>query len=61
VNPLALKVLQAHGYSVEGYRSKNWGEFARPGAPVMDFVFTVCDSAAGEACPVCPGHPVTAH
>jgi arsenate reductase len=61
VNPFALKVLEAYGYPVEGYRSKSWEEFARPGAPVMDFVFTVCDSAAGEACPVWPGHPITAH
>ena len=61
VNPFALKVLEAYGYPVEGYRSKSWEEFARPGAPVMDFVFTGCDSAAGEACPVWPGHPITAH
>jgi arsenate reductase len=61
VNPFALKVLEAYGYPVEGYRSKSWEEFARPRAPVMDFVFTVCDSAAGEACPVWPGHPTTAH
>jgi arsenate reductase len=52
VNPFALKVLEAYRYPIEGYRSKSWEEFARPGAPVMDFVFTVCDSAAGEACPV---------
>ena len=61
VNPFALKVLAAHGYRVEGFRSKSWDDFAVPGAPVMDFVFTVCDSAAGEACPVWPGVPVTAH
>jgi len=61
VNPFALKVLDAHGYSAEGFRSKSWEEFARPGAPVMDFVFTVCDSAAGETCPVWPGQPMTAH
>ena len=61
VNPFALKVLGASCYPVEGYRSKNWDEFAAPGAPVMDFVFTVCDSAAGEACPFWPGQPMTAH
>ncbi|PSC05651.1 ArsR family transcriptional regulator [Alsobacter soli] len=61
VNPLAPKVLGNFGYPAEGYRSKSWDEFAVPGAPVMDFVFTVCDSAAGEACPVWPGQPVTAH
>ena len=61
VNPLALKVLGDHGYPIDGYRSKSWDEFAAPGAPVMDFVLTVCDSAAGEACPVWPGHPSIAH
>jgi arsenate reductase len=61
VNPFALKVLAAHGYPVDGYRSKSWDEFAAPDAPKMDFVFTVCDSAAGEACPVWPGQPTTAH
>ena len=61
VNPFALKVLAALDYPVEGFRSKPWDEFAAPGAPVMDFVFTVCDSAAGEACPVWPGQPMTAH
>ena len=61
VNPFALKVLAAYGYPASGYRSKNWDEFARPGAPQMDFVVTVCDSAAGEPCPVWPGHPTTAH
>ena len=61
VNPFALKVLESYGYPAEGYRSKNWEEFAGPDAPQMDFVFTVCDSAAGEACPVWPGHPATAH
>jgi arsenate reductase (thioredoxin) len=61
VNPLALKVLGAHGYPTDGYRSKSWDEFAAPGAPVMDFVLTVCDSAAGEACPVWLGHPSIAH
>ena len=61
VNPFALKVLDKAGYPTEGFRSKSWEEFAVPGAPVMDFVFTVCDSAAGEACPVWPGQPMTAH
>jgi arsenate reductase len=61
VNPFALKVLESYGYPTEGYRSKSWEEFSGPDAPPMDFVFTVCDSAAGEACPVWPGHPATAH
>ena len=61
VNPLALKALQGWDYPSDGFRSKSWEEFAVAGAPVMDFVFTVCDSAAGESCPVWPGHPVTAH
>ncbi len=61
VNPLALKVLTALDYPVEGLRSKAWDEFAKPGAPVMDFVFTVCDSAASETSPVWPGQPMTAH
>lgn len=61
VNPLALKTLQRAGISPNGYRSKSWDEFAKPDAPIMDFVFTVCDDAAGEVCPVWPGHPVTAH
>lgn len=61
VNPYALRVLEAMDYPSDGFRSKAWDEFAGPGAPVMDFVFTVCDSAAGEACPVWPGQPMTAH
>lgn len=61
VNPHALKVLAALDYPTDGFRSKSWDEFAAPGAPQMDFVFTVCDSAAGEACPVWPGQPMTAH
>ncbi|MBP0437159.1 arsenate reductase ArsC [Tianweitania sediminis] len=61
VNPMALEVLQEFGFPVDGMRSKSWDEFAVPGAPKMDFVFTVCDQAAGEACPVWPGQPVTAH
>ena len=60
-NPFALELLAKHGISTAGLRSKNWDEFARPGAPEMHFIFTVCDSAAGETCPVWPGHPVTAH
>ena len=59
--PFALKVLGSFEYPTEGFRSKSWEEFAHPGAPVMDFVFTVCDNAAGESCPVWPGQPMTAH
>lgn len=54
-------MLEAYGYPSDGYRSKNWDEFSGAGAPQMDFIFTVCDSAAGESCPVWPGHPATAH
>jgi arsenate reductase len=61
VNPLALRTLAEQGIPVDGFRSKSWEEFAGPRAPVMDFVFTVCDQAAGELCPVWPGQPVTAH
>lgn len=61
VNPGALEWLQANGYSTEGLRSKSWDEFAAPGAPEFDFVFTVCDNAAGEVCPVWFGSPMTAH
>lgn len=61
VNPVALKVLRSFDYPAEDFRSKSWEEFAKPDAPVMDFVFTVCDNAAGEACPVWPGQPMTAH
>ena len=61
VNPYAIRVLERAEYPTEGLRSKNWSEFAAPDAPVMDFVFTVCDSAAGESCPVWPGQPMTAH
>ncbi|WP_244645541.1 arsenate reductase ArsC [Salinarimonas ramus] len=61
VEPLALKVLEALDYPTEGLRSKDWREFAEPGAPQLDFVFTVCDAAAGEPCPVWPGQPMTAH
>jgi arsenate reductase len=61
VNPHALKTLAAHGYPTGGLRSKSWDEFAVPGAAKIDFVFTVCDSAAGETCPIWPGRPITAH
>jgi arsenate reductase len=61
VNPFALTVLDSFGYPSDGFRSKSWDEFARPDAPVMDFIFTVCDSAAGGACPVWPGHPASTH
>ena len=61
VHPLALDRLRKANLPVEGYRSKSWSEFAVPGAPAMDFVFTVCDNAANEACPVWPGQPMTAH
>ncbi|GAA4164167.1 arsenate reductase ArsC [Shinella granuli] len=61
VNPHALKELEALGYPSTGFSSKSWDVFAEPGAPQMDFIFTVCDSAAGEACPVWIGHPMTAH
>lgn len=61
VHPMTLEVLEAAGVSTEGLRSKAWDEFAAPGAPKMDFVFTVCDQAAGEACPIWPGQPMTAH
>ena len=61
VNPFALKVLAAADYPSDGFASKPWDVYAGPGAPVMDFVFTVCDDAAGEACPVWPGQPMTAH
>ncbi|HXJ11783.1 MAG TPA: arsenate reductase ArsC [Candidatus Limnocylindrales bacterium] len=61
VHPYALKQLESAGLPVAGLRSKSWDEFAKPGAPQMHFVFTVCDSAAAEVCPVLPGQPVTAH
>jgi len=61
VNPLVLKVLSDRGDPADGYRSKSWDEFAAPGASVMDFVITICDSTAGEECPVWPGHPSMAH
>jgi|ERR687895_2140527 arsenate reductase len=61
VNPLALEVLKEARLPVEGLRSKSWEEFARPAAPPLDFVFTVCDKAAGEVCPIWPGQPMTAY
>ena len=61
VNPGALEWLQKNGHSIDGLRSKSWDEFATPEAPQFDFIFTVCDNAAGEACPIWLGHPMTAH
>jgi arsenate reductase len=61
VNPYALDLLRQFNHPIEGLRSKSWEEFAAPGASKMDFVFTVCDNAAGEVCPVWPGQPMTAH
>jgi protein-tyrosine-phosphatase len=61
VHPIALELLRHMKMSTEGMRSKSWDEFAKPGAPALDFVFTVCDNAAGEMCPVWPGQPMTAH
>jgi arsenate reductase len=61
VHPQALQTLAWLGIPTDGFRSKSWDEFAQPGAPQMDFVFTVCDQAAGEACPFWPGQPMTAH
>ncbi|SDE06540.1 arsenate reductase ArsC [Kordiimonas lacus] len=61
VNPFAIKLLDAKGYDTSGFRSKSWDEFARPDAPEMDIVITVCDSAAGETCPIWPGAPVQVH
>jgi arsenate reductase len=61
IHSCALKLLHSLDLPIEGLRSKSWNEFARPDAPEMDFVFTVCDQAAGESCPVWPGQPITAH
>jgi protein-tyrosine-phosphatase len=61
VNPYAVELLRQNGLSTDGLRSKGWDEFARPDAPPLDVVITVCDDAAGEACPIWPGRPVTAH
>ena len=60
-NPFALELLEKHGLPTAGLRSKSWDEFAQPGAPKLDFIFTVCDQAAGEQCPFWPGQPMTAH
>ena len=61
VNPFAIELLQKNRLPTDGLRSKSWDEFAAAGSPGLDFVFTVCDSAAGEACPLWPGQPITAH
>ncbi len=61
VHPAALQLLESAKFSTENLRSKPWDEFAKPGAPKLDFVFTVCDNAAGEVCPIWPGQPMTAH
>jgi arsenate reductase len=61
VNPLSVEFLRGAGLPTDGLRSKSWDEFARPGAPRMDFIFTVCDDAAAEVCPIWPGKPTTAH
>lgn len=61
VNPYAIEQIASTGYPVENLRSKSWDEFAAPNAPQMDFIFTVCDNAAGESCPIWPGHPLSAH
>lgn len=61
VHPETIKLLDGLGYDTSGFRSKSWAEFARPSAPLFDFVFTVCDSAASESCPIWPGQPMTAH
>jgi arsenate reductase (thioredoxin) len=61
VHPETLRLMRSLGYDTSGFRSKSWDEFAAPGAPELDFVFTVCDNAAAEACPLWPGQPMTAH
>lgn len=61
VHPMAIEVLNNFGYPTDGLHSKSWDEFTRPGAPELDFIFTVCDNAAGESCPVFPSKPITAH
>lgn len=61
VNPRTIKLLDGLGYDTSGFSSKSWNEFTKPGAPQFDFIFTVCDDAAGETCPIWPGKPATAH
>jgi protein-tyrosine-phosphatase len=61
INPFVSALLQSKGFPTNNLRSKDWSDFAKPGAPVMDYIFTVCDQAAGESCPVWPGHPATGH
>ena len=61
VHPQTIRLLKGLGYKTTALRSKSWDEFAQPGAPALDFIFTVCDSAAAETCPVWPGHPISAH
>ena len=61
MNPLALELLKERGFPTEGLRSKSWDEYAKPGAPRMDLIYTVCDNAAAETCPLWPGQPVTTH
>jgi protein-tyrosine-phosphatase len=61
VNPHTIALLKGLGFDTSGFHSKSWAEFARPGAPTLDFTFTVCDNAAGETCPIWPGQPMTAH
>lgn len=61
VHQAAITLLREAGYSIDGFRSKSWDEFSAPGAPQIDYIFTVCDNAAGEVCPIWPGKPVTAH
>lgn len=61
VHPFSIELLRSLGHNTSGLRSKNWEEFTRPGAPEIDFIFTVCDNAAGETCPIWPGKPMTAH
>jgi len=61
VHPMSLELLSSLGFDTQGLRSKSWDEFAQPGAPEIDFIFTVCDDANGEVCPIWPGHPMTAH
>src|SRR4029078_11976695 len=61
IHPYTLDLLKSLNYAADGLRSKNWDEFAKPGAPVMDFVFTVCDDAANESCPIWPGQPISSH